>query len=63
MYYSEQEIKYIQKPDGGYKEVISVQYADNNDRRITEGTAVYYERCSWSIAFDDIDNNELNNRI
>ena len=51
-YYSERVEKVVQKPNGDYQLVITVQYADMQNRRITEGTAVYYERCSWSMAFD-----------
>ena len=62
-YYSERKDTTIQKPDGGYKLVITVDYADMQNRRITEGTAVYYERCSWSMAYEGIENNQLNNRL
>ena len=62
-YYSERKDTTIQKPDGGFKRVITVDYADMQNRRITEGTAVYYERCSWSMAFDEIEDNQLNNRL
>ena len=62
-YYSERKDTTIQKPDGGFKRVITVDYADMQNRRITEGTAVYYERCSWYMAFEGIENNQLNNRL
>jgi len=62
-YYSERKDTTIQKPNGDYKLVISVDYADMQNRRITEGTAVYYERCSWYMAFDNIEDNQLNNRL
>ena len=62
-YYSERVEKFVQKPDGGFKRVISVDYADMQNRRITEGTAVYYERCSWSMAYEGIEDNQLNNRL
>ena len=62
-YYSERKDTTIQKPDGGFKRVISVDYADMQNKRITEGTAVYYERCSWYMAFDEIEDNQLNNRL
>jgi hypothetical protein len=62
-YYSERVVKFVEKPNGDYKLVISVDYADMQNRRITEGTAVYYERCSWYMAFDNIEDNQLNNRL
>ena len=62
-YYSERVEKFVQKPNGDYKLVISVDYADMQNRRITEGTAVYYERCSWYMAFEGIEDNQLNNRL
>ena len=62
-YYSERKDTTVQKPDGGFKTVISVDYANMHNRRITEGTAVYIERCSWYMAFDNIEDNQLNNRL
>ena len=62
-YYSERKETYTKQDNGTVKLNISVDYADMQNRRITEGTAVYYERCSWSMAFDEIEDNQLNNRL
>mgnify|MGYP003669592334 CR=1 FL=1 len=62
-YYSERVQGFVQKPNGDYQLVLSIEYADMQNKRITEGTAVYYERCSWSMAFDEIEDNQLNNRL
>ena len=62
-YYSEQKITYVKtvSPNGSikFKEVVSVEYADANNRRITENMAVYNERCSWSEAFEGVSGSGL----
>tara|TARA_R110001606_G_C15080564_1_gene617189 strand:+ start:415 stop:624 length:210 start_codon:yes stop_codon:yes gene_type:complete len=62
-WWCERKETYTKQDNGTIKLQISVDYGNMQNKRITEGTVVYYERCSWSMAFDNIEDNQLNNRL